>query len=306
MATRTRARGAEPELEPTHDEVGDPPPDLMEQVKQIIADDGLYTDREGNPLGLYGRLTKIIDSLPEVKPEGENQHFKYKFVTDKQVLGLLRPRLAAQKIMVIPETVVESEPIEMETARGGHSLMARLHVTFRVVDALTGESFTGQAVGYGDDSGDKGANKAYTAALKNFFIKLFLMGGADRDIEDDPETDRRANARASGVEPVQAVQVKETVVEGVRRGGRSDLATAAQVQAVSRLVNSLALTPQRLAGAIEIILARPVDFKNFGEAKAFLEALPGAEIGKVIESLSEDEEQAQEVALDQAGYGYGS
>jgi hypothetical protein len=316
MATKTRSKAGpkDPEPEPTHDEQGgdQPIPNdkdaawIVAEAQRIFEHDGVYTGSNGLPLSLYGRLSKIIESLPEVKPEGENQHFKYKFVTDKQVLGLLRPRLATQRIIVIPETVVENEPIQMETARGGRSLMARLHVTFRVIDGIAGESFTGEAVGYGDDSGDKGANKAYTAALKNFFIKLFLMGGADRDIEDDPETDRRAKVRESGTAPVQSVQVKETVVEGVQRGGRSSKATEAQVASVSRLVASLGLTPQRLAGAIEIVLNVPdLQFKGWAEVRTYLADLSGEDIGKIIESLSEDEEAAQQQALD-AGGGYGS
>jgi len=267
---------------------------VFEEAKRIFEPesvDGIYTDAKGEPLSLVSRIAKITASLPEVKPEGENQHFKYKFVTDKQVLGLIRPKLAKQHIIIVPDTVTEQEPINQETQRGGRSMLTRLHVVFRVIDGLSGDTFTGEAVGYGDDSGDKGANKAYTAALKNFLIKLFMLGGADRDIEDDPETDKRASARERAVAPVQAVEVKETIVESVARGGRSSTATLAQVQAVSRLVASLGLTPQRLAGAIEIILGKPdLEFRNFGDAKLFLEALSGEEIGQVIESLSNDEE----------------
>jgi hypothetical protein len=297
MATRTKTVTEAPEEAPPreHNLSDEEAAGVVAEATRIFAEmDGVYTGGpDGRALGLYARLAKIMASLPEVKPEGRNDHFKYSFVTDKQVLGMVRPRLAQQMIMIYPETVTEQPYVEMTTQKGGRSMLTRLHVVFRVVDGLNGDTFTGEAIGYGDDSGDKGANKAYTAALKNFFIKLFLMGGADRDIEDDPETDRRARARESGVEPVQSVQVQETVVEGVRRGGRSDSATEAQVQAVSRLVASLGLTPARLAGAIEIILNRPdLEFKNFSAAKLFLESLSGEEIGRVIESLSNDEEAA--------------
>jgi len=290
MATRTRAKPAD---EPTeeHGFSDEEAAEILSTAQRIITDDaeGIYLGADGTPLSLYGRLAKIMGSLPEVRPEGKNEHFKYQFVTDKQVLGMVRPALARQRIMVVPETVTEQEPIHRETGRGGSSMLTRLHVVFRVVDGINGESFQGEAVGYGDDSGDKGANKAYTAALKNFFIKLFLMGGADRDIEDDPDTDRRAKTRESGVAPVQSVQVKETVVEGVARGGRSNTATEAQVAAVSRLVASLGLTPARFAGAVEIILGDAIDFGSWGEVKTYLEAQSGEAIGKIIESLSEDE-----------------
>jgi hypothetical protein len=226
-------------------------------------------------------------SLPEVKPEGKNQHFGYPFVTDKQVLGLVRPRLAQQQIVIYPETVTEQEPIPQETAKGGRSMLTRLHVSFCVVDGITGETFHGEAVGYGDDSGDKGANKAYTAALKNFLIKLFLMGGADRDIEEDESTDRRARAREAGVAPVQTVEVKETVVEGVARGGRSAKATEAQVKTVSRQVATLSINPYQLSGIAEEVLGDPIELEDWGAVKTYLEALSGPDIGKIIEALAE-------------------
>lgn len=280
MATRTTPKGSEIE-----------PPDLMKEAIRIMEPDaigGVAVDREGKPLSLHGRLAYIIANLPEVKPEGTNDHFKYKFVTDKQVLGLVRPRLAAQQIVIYPEAVEESPFVELTTQRGGHSMLTRLHVTFRVVDALKGESFTGEAVGYGDDSGDKGANKAYTAALKNFLIKLFLMGGADRDIEDDPETDRRARARETGVEPVKTVEITDTVIENVARGGRSQVATAAQVTAVSRLVGELGITtPQAMAKIIDRALQFQVEVTTWPEVRKVLEALAGSDIGKLIEFMSE-------------------
>ena len=294
MATATKPRAKAPEE--THDYNDEDARHIYEQAKAIFEPEGVYTGPDGQPLPLAARLAKIISVLPEVKPEGVNQHFKYSFVTDKQVLGLVRPRLAEQRILIIPDTVTEQEPIQQETARGGRSMLTRLHVVFRVLDGLNGESFTGEAIGYGDDSGDKGANKAYTAALKNFLIKLFLMGGADRDIEDDPETDKRATARERAVAPVTSVEVKETVVESVARGGRSSTATEAQIQAVSRLVAELGLDPQRLAGAIEIILEDPdVDFSNWIQVKEYLSKLSGESIGKIIESLSEDAEGRQAV-----------
>lgn len=296
MATRTPKAPAE-EVPMSDEDAAQ----VLREVTRIVDDEAIYTGSNGAPLGLHARLAKIMASLPEVKPEGKNDHFKYSFVTDKQVLGMVRPRLAQQRIMVIPETVVEQEPIRHATGKGGESMITRLHVTFRVVDGVNGDTFTGEAVGYGDDSGDKGANKAYTAALKNFFIKLFLMGGADRDIEDDPETDRRASSRESGVAPVQQVMVKETVVEGVQRGGRSTTATEAQVQAVSRQVAALGVTLPLFAGEIEVVLGEVVNFTNWGEAKRYLEALPGPAIGKIIESFDEQIEARSQVAADDAG-----
>lgn len=291
LATKTTRSSAPPQSilgVPLPDE--DRAREIFEEAKRIFEPetvDGVFTGTDGQPLPLHARLAKIITGLPEVKPEGENKFFKYSFVTDKQVLGLIRPKLAQQRIVIYPETVIEQEPIEHATAKDGRSMLTRLHVTFRIVDGLTGESFTGQAVGYGDDSGDKGANKAYTAALKNFLIKLFLMGGADRDIEADDETDRRARAREAGVAPVQQVEISETVVEGVARGGRSQKATEAQVATVSRLVMSTGITsPAAFSSMAEKVLGDPIELETWQHVRKYLEAMSGPDIGKIIEYLS--------------------
>lgn len=264
--------------------------DIVAEAARILQPetiDGVYIGFDGKPLSLYGRLAKIIGGLPEVKPEGRNQHFNYGFVTDKQVLGLVRPRLSQQRIVIYPEIVEEQPFVELTTAKGGRSMLTRLHVVFRVVDGLTGESFTGEAMGYGDDSGDKGANKAYTAALKNFLIKLFLLGGADRDIEDDAETDLRAQARGAGIEPVRQVSIEETIVEPVARGGRSASATKAQVDQVSRLVAALEIKePQWVGTLIEQTQGVPNDITSWAQVRPALEALTGEQIGHIIEAMT--------------------
>jgi hypothetical protein len=252
----------------------------------ISALDFVYTNPKGEPLPLVARLAKIMGSLPVIEPEGENTFFKYKFVKDKQVLGIVRPRLSQQRIIIIPETVEEADPIEMKTAKGGTSLMTRIKVTWRILDGVTGETLTGQSLGYGDDSGDKGANKAYTAALKNFLIKLFEIGG-EPDIEEDEGTDKRAKARESSAPTVEKAVIGDAEVGDVERGGKASAATDAQIARVGQYIRDLHMDPESFAALVkkETDTTLTLGDEPWVDIKSYLEHLSGRRIGGLIAIL---------------------
>jgi hypothetical protein len=298
---------------PAPKNVGDAPTEtpgtLTEAALQIFtgditAVDGIYSDPNGAPLGLFARIARLMLDLPDVDPAGKNDHFKYKFLTNTQINGLLRPRLARQRIVVVPLKVVEMDPVQWETSKGGRSMLTRLHVTFQIVDALNGETFTGEVVGYGDDSSDKGANKAFTAALKNFLVKLFLIGG-DSDIEDDEETDRRAAARDAGAPHVGRADIGDAEVTGVKRGGRSESATDAQVATVGRFVRDLQLTPGGFATIVDAAIGDRVELgdKPWDDIKAYLEQLSGQDIGKLVARLDAITRDTDAKGNDEGGHG---
>jgi hypothetical protein len=156
------------------------------------------------------------------------------------------------------------------------------------VDGISGESFTGQSVGYGDDSGDKGANKAYTAAQKNFLIRLFEIGG-EPDIEEDESTDKRSKAREAGSERVSAVVVGDSTIEGVERGGKASKATDAQVARVGQYARDLQLDSDALSGVIHKVLEKdvPASDEPWQAIKVTLESLTGKQIGALIAALDD-------------------
>jgi len=260
--------------------------DIVEAAEEIFADEKVDTNwAEG---GLYVRISRIIESLPDLQPAGNNTFFKYKFITDKQVLGVLRPRLSRARIVVVPETIEEIDNQTLTTAKGGTSYMSRIRVTWRVVDGLNGESFTGQSLGYGDDSGDKGANKAFTSAFKNFCLKLFQIGG-DTDLEEDEETDRRAKSRSSGSGRVESVTIGDATIEGVERGGKTSKATEAQITRVGQYARDLQLDAGALAGVIKRTLEIETQLGDepWTDIKHTLEGMAGKDIGKLIAALDD-------------------
>lgn len=265
-----------------------PDPDddgMVDIAEEIFKDDKVDTNWADG--GLYVRIARIIESLPDIQPGGKNQHFNYKFITDKQVLGVLRPRLARARIIIVPETVREYGFETLTTAKGGTSYLTKIEVTWRVVDGINGESFTGQSLGYGDDSGDKGANKAYTSALKNYLLKLFEIGGDTDDLEADDEADKRAKAREAGSGRVSRVEIGDAEISGVERGGKASSATDAQVSRVGQYARDLKLDADAMAKLILRVLE--VDVPSSDEPwqaiKTVLESLSGKQIGTLIAAM---------------------
>jgi len=261
--------------------------DIVEAAEAIFADDKVDTNWADG--GLYVRISRIIESLPDLKPGGENKFFNYRFITDKQVLGVLRPRLSRARIIIVPETVEEIDNQILTTAKGGTSYMSRIRVTWRVVDGIGCESFTGQSLGYGDDSGDKGANKAFTAALKNFLLKLFEIGGDTDDLEADEEADKRAKTRESGSRRVETAAIGDATVEGVERGGKAKGATEAQVARVGQYIRDLTMDAEAFAAFLKRKFNLDLALGNdpWVAVKNILEGMTGTQIGKVIAALDE-------------------
>lgn len=229
---------------------------------------------------LIARLAAVMGDLPNIEPEGFNAYFKYKFISDKQVLGALRPRLAKANIMLIPDVLSE------QMVERSKSWVTVMHVKFTFVDGFSGETISGTAIGYGDDSGDKGANKAYTAALKNFLLKSFLIGG-DADIEDDAQTDER-----SVVVDNTEVKVTDSKVKGVGRGGKTTDASTAQVMEVSRLSKQLGLGPLGLGALMEMVLDTELELPTDERAASrqlstYLGGLTAEQMGLVLTNLQE-------------------
>ena len=82
----------------------------------------------------------------------------------------------------------------------GTTLHTIVHAAFTLVDTATGETLSQSSYGEANDTGDKGVNKAGTAATKYFLMKLFLVSD-----KDDPDAETSPTASSTGTPtPAQA------------------------------------------------------------------------------------------------------
>lgn len=236
------------------------------------------------PKGIAAKLVKILEAAGKVEKKGHNRAQNYKFVRETDLVDMIRPIMASEKLFLNLD-VVAHELIEMgPTSSGSKNRLTILTISGTWVDAETGEvwSLPSHFVGYGADTGDKGVYKAMTGAEKYFLFKAFLVGTGD-----DPEGDERTDRNASG--EGGPVRVRGGRPQGdVARGGRAAKATGPQLNAVTKLVRDIGLTPEAFQTLVSKTtgLSVPEDTK-MGGSGGWLSQQTGGVVGKIIGALTE-------------------
>lgn len=142
--------------------------------------------------GLYQKLAEIMGEIGKVEKRGYNAFHNYHYVREGDLTDVLRDKLSARGIVIIPSLKSIQHEDTLTTA----------NMMFTFVDSTTGERHEADWAGEGDDKGDKGLYKAYTGSLKYFLMKMFLISQGD-DPEGDVNTDRRAETKSNQAEGIK-------------------------------------------------------------------------------------------------------
>ena len=142
---------------------------------------------------LVKKLINILDVSNKVNKSGYNAHQRYHYITEADLLDVIRKELVKQGIFVF--TSVEDAATErIEGSKQPVLTTVKMKHTF--VDRDSDEQFTVYSYGQGVDSADKGIFKAITGASKYFLLKTFMLSGDD-DPENDGETALGNNSKIS-------------------------------------------------------------------------------------------------------------
>jgi hypothetical protein len=145
----------------------------------------LVTD--GNPLAR--KLAAISAEVKRVGKSGYNEHFKYAFANENDLLDAVRGHFAAANIAIIPRAIPESLVITPGQGNRKDQIVTTMMVEFTIVDGDSGVREIGCYPGCGSDNLDKGPYKAVTGATKYFLQKLLLIPTGD-----DPEREHHHGA----------------------------------------------------------------------------------------------------------------
>ncbi len=160
-------------------------------VRSLLApdeDEGLVTTTEsttGGSTGIPNLAQRIVNVMKVVKPLaklGENTFQHYSFVSVQQMIELLRPLMAEQGIAIVPQVRSAEYAEAGQTSNNNPITSCHLSVDWLITDGVT--SMTGSTEGEANDTSDKAANKAMTAAYKQLLAKLFhLSSDEDNDTQ---------------------------------------------------------------------------------------------------------------------------
>lgn len=112
-------------------------------------------------------------------------------------------RLCGLHGVVISPVAVNDVEIREVTINNRPWTDSTIRVTWRVMGpGGIEDSFTGESIGWGRDNADKGYNKAFTSARKNFLLALFHIG--DPADDSDGHTHERDDVRTAPTPPAPA------------------------------------------------------------------------------------------------------
>lgn len=168
-------------------------PESPDEGHEVVAelDD---EEKEFNPLGLniHQRMAAIRseiryltkDTVVKVKSRTGGE-FSYKGLTTDKILLVLQPKLDKYQVAQHVSTLSIERDADIKMTTIG------IEVAFRCATSWADDAgavhppldveVKSQWFGQGQDTGDKGAQKAYTNALKNCLLKTFLIATGEDD-----------------------------------------------------------------------------------------------------------------------------
>jgi hypothetical protein len=140
------------------------------------------TDR--TPLNIYQRMNKVMMEIDKVEKTGRNDTQNYKFIEQGAVVAIIREKLDYWGVR-IKQSMVGHTVVNKKDRSGKDSFKIVTEFEFSVINVdKPDDSYTAKWFAEGDDSLDKGTNKAATAAEKYFLMKeLKITDQNDPDAE---------------------------------------------------------------------------------------------------------------------------
>lgn len=161
------------------------------------------------PKALFKKISTIVGEMPLVALNGWNDHAKYAYAKEADIVDALRPLFMKHGIALAPTLVGESmKPLQYKSSQGDRMQMfAKVRMQYLLIDSESGEYIVLFFTGTGADTmpGDKAIYKASTGCHK-FFIKRLLQIASG----DDPENDGGKADAAKGGKPAAASKAQST------------------------------------------------------------------------------------------------
>lgn len=255
-------------------------------------------------MSLGQKMIAIMDEMQAVKKEGFNVNQKYPFVQEADVVNAVRPLLIKYGVLIHQTVFVGPDGLPWVQKNGQ---VTTIVYEMQLVDAETGETWPKSLIVQdGWDQGDKGPNKTLTGANKWFHMRTWQIGaGTKEESEGDEKTDKLAGVDQAKAGP----RIARGAQPGVQRGGKSSLATKAQISEVARLVRDLDLDMEGfVAIASRVTETKPNEEQT---ASQWLATMTSAQVSNVIAALSSapvdegvdgvDESAPEEADVDENG-----
>jgi len=127
-------------------------------------------------MNVYALIAAVSADVAKtgIGKERKNEQQGYKFRGVDDVYNALAPVLARHGLVILPR-MLSRECVERQTQRGNALFYITVEAEFDFVSAHDGSRHTARTYGEAMDSGDKGTNKAMSAAYKYVTFQTFCI-----------------------------------------------------------------------------------------------------------------------------------
>lgn len=132
-------------------------------------------------IGIHKKINGIMKKVEFVTKDGRlgfgNNTFS--IVTHDKVLSVVRQHFVDAGVVVVPSQVDKGISVEGTTKNGGKKIRMEALYDVDFIDIDDGSKITIRSEAHAEDSGDKGANKCLTYAVKNALLKVLMLQTGD-------------------------------------------------------------------------------------------------------------------------------
>lgn len=163
---------------------------------------------------VYQAIANVMGDLAKtgISKDQTNSFDKYKFRGIDDVYNAMAPLLAKHGLVILPR-VLERLSEERVSQKGGAVFYVTVKAEFDMVAAEDGSKHTVCAYGEAMDRGDKGTNKAMTAAYKYAMFEAFCI---PTEGSDDADSESHSVANEQEVRAMRAKEFAEANADSVR------------------------------------------------------------------------------------------
>lgn len=147
------------------------------------------------PLGIFAAMRDVMRDVEPVRKDSENTAQNYRFRGIDAFMNALNPAMSKHGVVMTPRVTSCERTERARNNNGGVTVTVLLTVEF-VFYGPDGSSVSTITIGEANDTADKAANKAMSAALKYALMQTFLV--PTRDLVDaDAHHDEGVSAAAA-------------------------------------------------------------------------------------------------------------
>lgn len=231
---------------------------------------------------IFEAMAAAGEGIDLVEKTGRNEHHRYSYATHGHMVKAVQQALIDNGLAVISSQRSIEFVGERTTQNGGTFVVLRACLVHRVVHQ-SGEWIEIDADGYGEDQGDKAANKAITAARKNGLQMLFNLATATDSEADTQQTKPR------GVQQWDDKPKPSTQADIRKLGAKGEASLVSAMQRADVTEDQLRETLRGRDGYPEDVLAKPIT------------QWPASWEAPLVRSLSKKAENTAKPQQDEAG-----